>query len=876
MRIPEFLDLLYPGARPDGACFSIWDKVSNQSLHAAVSGPAAAEDIPLAVEYVDSLVANGLDAYFGVGLRRPGLVPMRRGKKVDVVELPGVWLDVDLFNAEAHAAANLPTGIDGGAAVIDLCPFAPTLLVDSGFGLHAYWLFDHPMILRDGDQARINTAFRRFQRQIIDAAMAKLGVHVDQTGNIDRVLRIPGTKNFKIPSEPRDVEMLLADGPRHDPQVIFAQQFITQLGGAAPPTSMFVSPGSIPPPDLTSQVRHNLTRLTNQENRALMALVLAGKPFAVRGERDSTLQRAASIVAFVSPAGADPEVLGELFRPSIDAMAALADDPGNPALTTDDVVEKLTRALEDAAAKRAADQGILKVLGASPGAPKIPNAPGAAEAAEGGHAPDAAEPSSPGVAGLNAAIPDYTMDDVERFAKSQGVSKETFVQRWIIQHASGYYIFFNGRYQYPVGREALLTKVRDDFKPAAALGMKLLAFTKDGGARPMNAQEVMTNFGTVARQAKGSLLRDESFYDGAADIFWEAVAPPRKLVPAFDEKIDLWLRLLGGAEQDSLLDWIATVTTLDKQNSALYLSGKAGAGKTLLAHGLARIWTEGGPTELHDVVGTSFNSGIANCPLIFGDEAIACSTTDLRRLIGSSAHTLKRKFLPNVEIEGSLRLILADNGAKMLVNDEDMGGDDLEAVASKFLHIAVGDAPVDFLKSIGGRQGTDDWVTGDRIASHALWLATSRHVESAGRFIVEGKVTSMTRLLAVQGRAPGLVCEWIVGFISRPAAAIVQKQLAFVGGGKILINVDAISEFWEQYIRSDRPFSRTRIGTALGNLSSGMHRLDTRRYHSVRPELIYEWSARQLVGDPEELQKRVEAVAAAAAAAPTQTGKATP
>ncbi len=216
---------------------------------------------------------------------------------------------------------------------------------------------------------------------------------------------------------------------------------------------------------------------------------------------------------------------------------------------------------------------------------------------------------------------------------------------------------------------------------------------------------------------------------------------------------------------------------------------------------------------------------------MFGDEDMKCSTADLRRLIGSSAHTLRRKYLPNMDLVGSLRVILADNSGRMLVQGEELGQDDIDAVASKFLHIAVDDAPVDYLKSLGGRSGTDDWVTGDKIAEHAMWLRENRAVQSGGRFVVNGLADRMNRLLASQNKVSGLICEWVMGYLDNPIVNIQQQKTAMIGSGLVLVNVDAISQHWGQYIFSERTaFSKSRIGRALIGLSK---RHQARRHTSL-------------------------------------------
>jgi hypothetical protein len=420
-------------------------------------------------------------------------------------------------------------------------------------------------------------------------------------------------------------------------------------------------------------------------------------------------------------------------------------------------------------------------------------------------------------------------------------------------------VYYDGAYKYPVPKEGLLTSLRDDLAPAEALGVRMWTATKEGSLRKKTIQEIMDEYGTVSRKISGSLVLDRSLYVAPEETYWEAFCPPREIQPIYHAQIDQWLRLLGGTQADKLLDWIATINRFDIQTSALYLSGKASAGKSMLAHGLARLWTDGGPVDLSDVVGSAFNDGVVKCPLIFGDEAVSCSTTDLRHLVGSSSYTLRRKFLPTVSTQGALRVILADNGGRMLIKDEDLNGEDLGALALKFLHIHVGQAPVDFLASIGGRIGTNAWVIGDMIAQHAVWLRGNRNVVPGNRFLVEGHITSMTRNLAVQGKVPSLVCEWIAGYLDRPAS--IMDKLVVVGAGKILINVDALSIHWNNYVHSEHKApSKTRIGKALGNISDSVKRVGTRRYHSVKPDLIYEWVENNLVGDIDAIKRRVDAV----------------
>lgn len=114
--------------------------------------------------------AEGWDVYFGV-------LPRLRRAGSDHDALPTtrvLWQDIDLKRVEGgHVAALL--GLQRGG--ID-----PSILVDSGYGLHAYHLLRDPVVF---DRARA-----------VMKGMAEV-VGGDHTYNASRVLRLPGTHNHK-------------------------------------------------------------------------------------------------------------------------------------------------------------------------------------------------------------------------------------------------------------------------------------------------------------------------------------------------------------------------------------------------------------------------------------------------------------------------------------------------------------------------------------------------------------------------------------------------------------------------------------------------------------------------------------------------------
>jgi hypothetical protein len=1111
-----FLSFLY-AAGPSGqrlpGYLTVWTRQDRNTAYFDTSS------FPAATAYASDRAAAGYDVYFGTGLRRQILPADQRGGKADVLLLTSMWLDVDI-KGPGHKEANLPATIDEAAAVIELCPLSPSVIVKTGGGLHAYWLLTEPLEVPLGQHEKTNSIFKTWQKRIINAAKSKWGYKIDSTANIDRVLRLPDTFNYK--SEPkRPVEVVLDEDNRYEFRELLASTKVLEVRagvGAAADAAI----------DL-EDIKKRLRNLGNQENKELMAKVLDGQPFEP-GERDTLLQRAASCVAFVVPDALvktiDAAALAPLFEGSIKAMEEASDDPSNPPPTIENVIDKLSRALDDKARKLEKDKELLSLF----------NKGSTGQQQQSRSEPPKSEPPP-------EQSQFYTAEQVIQFANDEGVPPHLFVHRWIIQHDSSYYVYVNGHYKSPVGRESLLTHLKDDLAPADKVGVKLWTYTAKGDERSKNMQEVLKDYATGARGLKGSLYSQKSYFDAENETFWEAVCPVRNLEPVYDAQIDHWLHLLGGDEAEKLLDWIATVLRLDLQSSALYVSGEAGclagdteieinragksfkltiaelvrkqnggksiranqktlvgwdariptqvrghsptdnairlyplaaavasgvketfllrleggrsirattehrfftdcgwkslgelvvgsrvyvdagvieqtsaarhralraseydldgykqiggmrhhpcvrrsfypehrlvieadmnglplvefvgrislgrleglkflprslfvhhinrnkadnslsnlqvltnsehsklhgqegawrrvvgstkpvsvrsisrhgyeetydlvmagephnfiaggmvvhnSGKTMLAHGLSRLWSTSGPTLLENVADTNFNADIARCPLIFGDEAVKCSTSELRRLVGSSSHTLKRKYLANVDLEGSLRIVMADNSGK-LIHGEELGGADMGAVASKFLHITVTKEPVEYLRGLGGRTGTDGWVDKDMIAGHALWLAFNRKLTLGNRLAVEGSLSRMARLLVVQDRVTGILCEWIARYIDSPISSIAQVHGAQIGGGKILISAEAIAKFWTSYVNSERNvFSMTKIGRALNNISGSKEvvhftssgKIIRRRMHSIHPELIYAWAEENMSCDMDELKVKVQ------------------
>lgn len=84
---------------------------------------------------------------------------------------------------------------------------APSVLIDSGGGVHTYWLLDAPYLIDNED--------KRDAAKYIQGGWTHV-VGADNVKDLARVLRVPGSHNYKY-DPPRPVQWLRCDLDRHYP-----------------------------------------------------------------------------------------------------------------------------------------------------------------------------------------------------------------------------------------------------------------------------------------------------------------------------------------------------------------------------------------------------------------------------------------------------------------------------------------------------------------------------------------------------------------------------------------------------------------------------------------------------------------------------------
>lgn len=203
----RFLHSLWPENVPDRTCIQLWT-IADKKTHSFMATDPAAERVGS---------CDG-DIYIAAGLAPRMTKPSNtRTAASAIVGIPGIWADIDVNGGptvKTNAAPDIKSAIKLSKSIV-----APTLIINSGYGIQAWWLFEQPWLFYSPDDnkqaARIVQAFQSMLR----AKAKEAGYTIDSTHDLARLMRIPGSFNCKG-VEKMSVTIVSDDGPLHGVQSI--------------------------------------------------------------------------------------------------------------------------------------------------------------------------------------------------------------------------------------------------------------------------------------------------------------------------------------------------------------------------------------------------------------------------------------------------------------------------------------------------------------------------------------------------------------------------------------------------------------------------------------------------------------------------------
>ncbi|MBI9082709.1 MAG: hypothetical protein JEZ11_03870 [Desulfobacterales bacterium] len=248
-----FLDALF-GEKPDGAWIYLWKLSTKKSIWF--------QDVTKAGAYLEK---DNADMFVGCGMVSRKGTPSTRVKAEQVKGIPGFYADIDIKHA-VHKNTNLPETVKEAMSLIKGHGFDPSLVIHSGHGLQAWWLFKEPWMFDDDAEREKAAALSQRLTETLRSNAGARGWGVDGVHDLSRVLRVPGTFNNKqgdmipvvcfeentVRYNPDDfdellVEMIMVPVPGSEPVKVAADpKLVEKIGGglvlninANPPTEKF-------------------------------------------------------------------------------------------------------------------------------------------------------------------------------------------------------------------------------------------------------------------------------------------------------------------------------------------------------------------------------------------------------------------------------------------------------------------------------------------------------------------------------------------------------------------------------------------------------------------------------------------------------------
>ena len=187
----QFLNLLFGNLRGDRYSY-LWTGQDKATYPYRVSDADARKAMAQrAIELNDS----GFDVYVGVNVGDEPAQPGNRYTKSQITAQTATVTDIDVEGGGhiSDAKTTYPPTFETAKCFL---PFAASLVVNSGYGLHGYCLYSEPIDVADESR----DACEKRNRNFIDAIRRRAGIFsgaVDGIGDLSRVLRLPGTRNYK-------------------------------------------------------------------------------------------------------------------------------------------------------------------------------------------------------------------------------------------------------------------------------------------------------------------------------------------------------------------------------------------------------------------------------------------------------------------------------------------------------------------------------------------------------------------------------------------------------------------------------------------------------------------------------------------------------
>lgn len=172
----------------------LWIKKGSEKLTLTFDMTLPSQVLAMAITAIQKS-EEGYDVFYGVCLTDIPMSENIRSKKSDISLQTSIWLDIDIAGG-VHVGESYPTNVETATSFL---PFKPSIIVDSGYGIHAYYLFSKALVIGNYNRDEAETR----NKKLISIVRHNAGIYgkaVDSVQDLSRIMRMPGTFNYKSDS----------------------------------------------------------------------------------------------------------------------------------------------------------------------------------------------------------------------------------------------------------------------------------------------------------------------------------------------------------------------------------------------------------------------------------------------------------------------------------------------------------------------------------------------------------------------------------------------------------------------------------------------------------------------------------------------------
>ena len=190
----RYFDLLFGAVREQKYSY-LWSKRGEEKVTSPFDVSTPDNRRAMAQKAIE-LNDAGFDVYVGVNLTDVPCNENSRAKTEDISTVVATITDIDTEGGThiSNDKKKYPPTFDVAKSFL---PFPLSSIVDSGYGLHGAAIFNTPLAIDDSNRKEAIARNKKFL-EVIRSKAGNFAGAVDSIGDLPRVLRVPGTRNYKL------------------------------------------------------------------------------------------------------------------------------------------------------------------------------------------------------------------------------------------------------------------------------------------------------------------------------------------------------------------------------------------------------------------------------------------------------------------------------------------------------------------------------------------------------------------------------------------------------------------------------------------------------------------------------------------------------